>query len=251
MIAIITENPRFYYEIVRELKKKRIEFLSLTFNEEIPGFVRVVITSKKEKGNIEFPNVVARANAKETVAEALRILRGQKKSYNELVIGIDPGIRPGLVVLGDKEVISIDRINSPEGILNAMKKIFAVFKSRKKMVKVGKGGGVYRNRIIKIIQENFKLPIQIVDETSTTKVISGPKESVKDIIAAINIALKEGIGIKSRVEIAPNAGEIKKIQEESRVVSKRVTISKKLAEKVLKGELTLEGAIKVQRKKEK
>ncbi len=47
-IAVATVSGKDYYLIVRELKKKKIAFLSLMPDAPIPLDVEVIITTKKE-----------------------------------------------------------------------------------------------------------------------------------------------------------------------------------------------------------
>lgn len=248
MIAIITERARLYYSLVKELKDRKTSFLSLAFDQEIPDFVRVVITSKKERDRVNFPNVVVAGDVQSVVDEAVRISKGQKRLYGELIFGIDPGIKPGLVVLGDKNVVSVQQLSSPESVSPAINALLALYDGREKVIKIGSGSGIYRNRIIKTLQEDFNLPVFIIDEASTTPSVRNSGTS-PDIVAAINIALKDGVLVKKRVDVLPKAGEIKNVQVESRVMSKDITISKKLAKRVVKGELTLEEAITLHRNK--
>ncbi|MFQ6105664.1 MAG: hypothetical protein ACE5NL_01155, partial [Candidatus Hydrothermarchaeaceae archaeon] len=141
------------------------------------------------------------------------------------------------------------RLNAPEDILAILKDIFKVY-SADVLFKVGTGGGIYRKRILKMLQDNFDFRIEMVDESSTTPsaVGAGSISSFKDAIAAVNIALKEGRVLVNRVRLSPTAGEIRNLQKESRKFSGNITISKKLAARVALGELTLEEAVVLQRK---
>lgn len=251
MIAVVTEVSRFYFEVVRELKKRNQDFLSLMLDQKIPSYVDVIITTGEERERIDFENVVSGGDIPFLVDEAIGALRGTKTSFEKLIIGIDPGVKPGLVALGDKSVIFIQHLGSPEEVSSVLKDVLKRYDAEEILVKVGSGGGAYRSRILKGLQENFDLPIEVVDEISTTPSVGKTyqRSKIKDIIAAINIALKDGRLLKSGVEILPKKGEIKNIQRESRILSENITISEELAERVLKGELTIEEALKNQKEK--
>ena len=87
------------------------------------------------------------------------------------------------------------------------------------------------------------MPIEIVDEAGTTKRMED------DIEAAIEIAFGKGKEIRFLSEIRPTHGDLKRIQDESRILSGSITISEELAELVAKGEMSLEEAIRRQKRK--
>ncbi|MBI5253355.1 MAG: hypothetical protein HY930_03030 [Euryarchaeota archaeon] len=241
-IAIVTERPRFYYEAVGELKNRSMPFLSLKLGQEIPSRVSVVLTTTQERKKINFPNVVANEDAQAAVNEALRILKGFGTRHKKLIIGIDPGRKPGVAVVGDGKIIETQNLNSPEDVLKCIKDFLAVHSANEFIVRVGGGGGIYKLQILKLLQENLRLRTEIVDETSTTP--AGKSNTT----AAINIALKEGRPLSEKIKLSPKPGEIKNLQKESRLLSGNITISRKLAEEVAKGKLSLEEAIEIQKK---
>ncbi len=254
MIAVLTEIPRMYYLFEKELKRKKLEFYSLTFRDRIPGNVRVVLTSEKEAGRVDFHCVVAanERNVGIAVEKAYSISRGLREHYNELTVGIDPGEKPGLAVVGDGSVVHVARLSSPEDVKSAIEDILRIYSCDRLRVKVGNGGGVYGHRLLKVLQDNFSFEIEVVDEHATTPSL-GKNESreIRDIIAAINIALKHGSRLTERVEVKPTPGEIKNIQKHSRQRSGNITISRSLAERVAKGELTMDRAIELQIQRKK
>jgi len=249
LIAVLTEVPRLYYLFARELKRKRLEFYSLTFRDRIPGKVRVVLTSEEEAARIDFPRVVAATEESVGIAveKAHSLSQGLKEHYSELIIGIDPGEKPGLAVLGDGSVVHAAQLTSPEDVGSALRDIMHIYSCRRVRIKVGNGGGVYRQRLLRVLQDSFSFPIELVDEHATTPTLGRGDISreVRDIIAAVNIALKPGSRLEGRVEVRPTPGEIKNIQKHSRQRSGSITISRALAERVAKGELTMERAIEL------
>jgi hypothetical protein len=84
--------------------------------------------------------------------------------------------------------------------------------------------------------------VEVVNEEHTT--VCGET----DVESAMRIAMHPGIRIpRQYVEIIPTDGEIRDMQRRSRVATGDVTISKMLAERVLKGELSFEDAIGLQK----
>ncbi|MFQ5800627.1 MAG: hypothetical protein ACE5HH_02755 [Candidatus Hydrothermarchaeales archaeon] len=250
MLAVVTSLPRFYHTAAEELKKEGVKFLSLRLEDDIPPEVDIVITSVSERDRISFPKVVAASSAREAVREALQIKTGMKESYKVISVGIDPGKSIGIAAVGDGKIVFEDILHSPEEVVPFIRHIEERFTPKAMAVKVGAAGGAYRNRIIARIQENFSHPMEIVDEGSTTR----PKRESrrlglhKDILAARKIAFKKGKPLHGKVRITTTPGEVKNVQLESRKKSDHLTISKRLAEAVVKGEMDLDEAIRLQKK---
>jgi hypothetical protein len=252
-LAIVTEDPRFYYTAVRELERREVEFLSLGLDDVIPAGVEVVVTSAAEEKKVRFPTIVAHEEGRQAVVRALRETARPPLPLRERVIGIDPGKSPGIALLLDRKVQEVRRATSPEDVLRVLEEIleaYADWEGGPFLIKVGDGGGIYRRRILKLLQERFRGRVSLVDERETTPA-AGEEASPyhRDITAAIHIALREGKALKEIVEVRVSSREIKDLQRRSRILSRDLTISRGLAERVAKGELTLEEAVEEQRER--
>jgi hypothetical protein len=185
------------------------------------------------------------------VREALFLNSGLKKSYDAISIGIDPGKSIGIAAIGGRRVIYEAVLSNPEDVAGAVKMVEERFVPGRIEIKIGSAGGAYRDRIISSLQKNLDHKIEIVDEELTTKPkVESRRIGVhKDILAARKIATKKGKRLKQRIEVSSTQGEIRNIQRESRRKSGQLTISKKLAEAVVKGEISLDEAIAKQEKR--
>jgi hypothetical protein len=239
IIGILTQDFRVYYDLIKILKKRDLPFASLSFDEPIPHNIGVIVTTEVEKDEIDFSKlVVAEEDIELSIDIAIRMLKGKDK-FNKVILGIDPGKRPGLAVIGDGEVLSTAQVSSPENVRDMVDRAIKSYPANDTIIRIGHGDTTHRNRIINSLSE-FKLRIEISDETRTTKISETP-----DIDAAIDIALKQGEKAKRRYKVKPTEGELRDTQRRSRIASKgRVTISKEEARKVARGELTLEEAIR-------
>ena len=239
IIGILTQNFRVYYELIKALKKRDLPFASLSFDEPIPLNIGVIITTSEERDKIDFPKVIsAEEDVDLTIDIARRTLKGKEKC-KKLIIGIDPGKRPGLALIGDGEILSTAQVSSPEKVKEIVGRALRSYPADETVIRIGHGDTTHRNRIINSLSK-FGLKIEISDETRTTHISDTP-----DIDAAIDIALKSGIEAKRKYNVEPTHGELRDIQRRSRIESKgRVTISKDEAKKVAVGELTIEEAIK-------
>jgi len=250
IIGLITNDFRMYYKLVEEMKKREVPFISLSKEEMIPFNIGVILTTPLENDEINFPKKVTVGvdeNITGAIDRALQILRGRKKILY-LVIGIDPGMAPGIAVLGDGELINQYKCYSPNDVSGVIEKVFATYEAEKRRVKIGHQAVSFRNRIVNDLlkmKKDWDFVLEIVDETNTTLTKHSP-----DINAAIEISFMSGAPVESGMEIHPTEGEIKNIQKKSRIASiSQVTISRELAASVAMGELSLQKAIEIQKGK--
>lgn len=168
------------------------------------------------------------------VKECVRAVYGK---FVEIVVGVDPGPRPGVAVFGDGRFVCGSNPASPERAVAFVREVLYFCECDSCVIRVGDGAGVYRNRIINGL---LPLRIELVDEKKTSR--NG------DIEAAKQIAFLKGSPVKGPIELEPGEGEIREIQNESRSMS-GVTISKDLAREVAEGSIDMEAAIKKQKEK--
>jgi hypothetical protein len=246
ILGVMTENFSVYYDLVKALKDSKTPFTSLSFNDKIPANIGLIITTEQEKTKFKFEPVLTVSDNDDfslLIDKAIKIIQG-KKSFRTFIVGIDPGKRPGVAVLGDGEILNVYQPATPEDVVQIIKQVKRTYPNQELLIRIGHGAPTQRNRIINALF-NLGQTMELVDESHTTQKTQQP-----DIKAAIDIAHSHGVKIKTRYEIKPTAGEIRDIQRNSRMESKgAITISKPLAEKVASGELTLEEAVDFQRSK--
>lgn len=250
MIAIsVSSSPesiRFYHGASEELRKRGITFVTLKAGEAIPAKVRVVLTTPGDAPLIDFPVVVGDDDCSLAVEKAVRLLSGFKERHGRLTIGIDPGKIPGVAVIAGNRAVDAFTVSTPEEIRGVIERVISLHAPKELKIRIGRGGGGYRQRILRALSDLPDLRVELVNEDSTSK---GNSRHVRDATAALSIALTRGKVLKeypSRTRI--KSGEIKNIQDEARRLSPGLTISRRLAKKVARGELTLEEATKLQRK---
>ena len=98
-IAVITLDSKAYYKITKILKDHNFSFLSLTPNEKIPSFVNLVITTELEKHlalKTKYITLEELSNSK--IQEYIILSKLSNLSCKNIIIGIDPGHRTGLIV---------------------------------------------------------------------------------------------------------------------------------------------------------
>jgi hypothetical protein len=231
--------------VVAELKSREMPFITLRVGEHIPSNVDVVITTESEADKIawEGNHLVIYDDPVATVNQAIRTERKTEPS-GAMVIGIDPGRRPGMAVLSGDMVIAVHQV-SPTEVEPMVRKIVHDYRPTSIVIRIGNGARLVTTQIINsLLQAGFR--VELVDETGTTPHIGRDVHTsmVRDIIAAINIARIKGVPVGHEREVEPSKGEIRVIQEASRSRSEgRATIPRYLARQVARGELTIDEAI--------
>lgn len=243
-IGIYTKNFRLYHDLVTVLKNRNLAYVSLNSLHHIPRQVGVILTSHNEIHDVAKKQVIA-ADAYDSidyaVDKAIHMLIG-KDLYSQVFIGIDPGEKPGIAIVGDDTLIQTIQVQSPEEVKIAIKRFLTEYPSYEYHIRIGHGSVLERNRIVNSLI-TLKIPIEIVNESKTSS--SQQTQRIgRDLKAAAAIALMKGGKVHRRLPLEPTKGEIRKIQEESRKLSDgKITISSKKAILVLKGELSLHQAI--------
>ncbi len=241
-IALATTDFALYQDITKALRAKGLKFVTITPGEPIREEIGVVITSDKEASAIDFHNVVIASDPETAVNQALRLLRDSVLP-ERAIIGIDPGEEPGIAVVANGIVEEVYRVPLKQAV-ETVQKITEQHSYSDVIVRIGHGA-----RLVGIPLANTLIAqgmsVELVNEQGTSPYLGKGTAGigVADIVAAINIARTQGVKFAHR-EIIPSRGEIRQIQEKSRERSKgRTTISRKLAERVAKGEMTLDDAL--------
>jgi ribosomal protein L31E len=188
-VAVATLSGKTYYDLVKELKRRNIPFLTISPNDPIPPSIKVIITSPGERQLIRRSNVLTYEGDLVVIDKALEIIRG---GYSNMVIGIDPGKRVGVVIMADGRVVEgkveVDIGKALDGVLEVLSRSHA----STKLVRIG-------NAIEKRWLEDFmkKLPpkvkVEIVSEERTTG-----RKRASHISSATKIALREGREVRKR-----------------------------------------------------
>lgn len=239
-VAVVTEDFRFFYEVVRRLKEKGQPFISLGFSDPFPLNVELVLTTEAERKRLRGRKVIASDDPDWAVKAALVLLQGG--SFNRMIVGVDPGPRPGIAILGDGKVLLADTLLTPEEVAPAIRDFLSFVNTNELLLRVGHGDPTNRDRIINSLW-GVTRNIEMVDETSTSGRTGHPD-------AAMSIAQTRGELLPSRPRVAPTQGEVRDIQRLSRIGSGgAITINSSLARQVAVGTLTLNQAIEKQKRK--
>jgi len=243
VIGIYTKDFSLAHDIIGKIVERNIDFIQIHSPSRIPHKVGVIITSSAEgrdicRGKVVYADCFRDIDS--ALDRAMQILYGNS---DEIVIGIDPGEYPGIALLSGESVLRTWCASSVDEALGMVRKILSDFSDKERIVRIGHDARVYRDRIIDGLRD-VNIKIEIVDETKTSQ-RTGYSRMERNEIAAIRIAKSRGRLIRGNEDRRFTDGEIKEIQRKSRILSGgRITISRELALKVLKGEIEMEKAIK-------
>jgi len=241
-VALATRDPALYAELAGVLRDRKIPSVSLLPGQRIPRQAAVVLTSEEESGSIAHPHVVAvppdgdRTGVWAEVASALAAHNGD----DELVVGIDPGPRPGYAVTEGNDSIAEGVLEDPESVGRLGAHLRRRFPARALRFRVGSGDRLARDRIVNALLP-LRRPVEVVDEQGTTpRGLRRPR----DVLAARAIARSRGRPVVSPARLRITPGEVANLQRLSREGSGgQFTIPRRVAEGVLRGELTMTEAL--------
>jgi len=241
-VALVTRDPGLYHELAGFLRERRVPTISLLPGDRIPDQVAVVLTSTAEAPQISHANVlpVGETADRRSLAAAVRHALESADSSEAIVVGVDPGPRPGYSIMAGATVLGEGVLESPEATDTFASQLRHRFPSRAVLFRVGRGDPPTRNRIVNALLEHHR-SVELVDERGTTP--RGHRRP-RDPAAARTIAQSRGRSIREPIPLTVTPGEIANVQRLSREGSGgRVTISRTSAHRVLQGEVTLQEAV--------
>jgi hypothetical protein len=209
IIKVATEDANIYYAVVSRLKRSHLRFLSVSPGEHADPAQDLVLTSKKEA-----PAFGENGVAVEDLSEDPLIMEGQllsrliEEPRRNLLIGIDPGSRMGVVMFyGGREFGALTTI-SVEKLVDLVVVVARDVPHSSLSVKIG--GGEPRSSLLlaRLLRERLLQPasIEIVDESGTS---GGKRKAIgvtRDQRAAARIAFRKGVQFSDSVRLRRSRG---------------------------------------------
>jgi len=233
VIVVATDDFELYYGAVEALRDRDVRFTTVEPGAELPDDARVALVGPED----EHPEVATvradPADPRRAVEAAVGVLRGDG---GRTVVGIDPGERPGVAVLSGDTVVAAFQLPADEVADRVAEE---VADAADPLVRIGDGARLQGAKIV----DDVDAPVELVDETATTPHLGAGARGMGDVLAAANIARREGDRIEER-DVEPTAGEIQLIKDRSRERSENDrAIDEELARRVAAGELTVAEAL--------
>ncbi len=197
-VAVATVSGKAYFLLVKELKERGIDFLSIIPGQPVPAEAKVVVTTENEKPLINHEKILVYDENEApslVVNEAFKILRG-KERYEKIVVGIDPGEVFGLAVVADGKVTETKNCFGTREVLSELKNMVKMFDTfTKVVVKIGNGVPVYRELLASLDSElPQEVVLLVVGEAGTDRPArrESHRRGLRDIASAIRIASRTG-----------------------------------------------------------
>jgi len=241
-VALVTRDPELYHELAGFLRERRVPTISLFPGDRIPDQVAAVLTSHREAPLISHANVlpVGEPLDRRSLAAAVRHALESADAAEAIIVGIDPGPRPGYSILAGATLLGEGELEAPESAGTLAGHLRHRFPSRPVLFRVGKGDPPARNRIVNSLLDHQR-SVELVDEEGTTP--RGHRRP-RDAAAARSIARSRGRPVREPMPLTVTPGDIANLQRLSREGSGgRLTISRSSAHRVLQGEITLAEAV--------
>ena len=183
-IGIFTLDFKFYHDVIKDLRSWNLPFTSIESPNNVPSDVSVILSSVNDEHDM--PNQIKAEDPTTGIRKALPRLMN-KTHFRSLVIGIDPGPKPGIAVIGDGVLLEAYECSSTRKVRKEIIDISLGYFYREVMVKIGNGDAPNRNDIIRSI-EKLGISILVVDEKNT----SMPHKVHDNALSAARIAQLNG-----------------------------------------------------------
>ncbi|MEA3557926.1 MAG: hypothetical protein U9R75_01605 [Candidatus Thermoplasmatota archaeon] len=188
-IGICTGDFSFLHNAVSILKERGIPHDLIVPDEPYMGILDCVILDRG-MDTPDFPNckprIVRKTKDTEGTIDRAVFKAIVKGNPTLLVIGIDPGKRPGMAFLMDGQLVNIHRSFSEIDIIVRIKRARSSYRPGKLLVKIGDGDPSSRDMIIDELSR-AGLSMELVDEHRTTTT-----RRFRDENAALKIARTRG-----------------------------------------------------------
>jgi len=253
-IGVLTSDFALYHDLVHILREESVPFASLAFGERPDPGVGVVITSWRDAVGGELPADVpvvvvpmgeqGEEDVRAAIVQAQRVLEGIQ-GYTEVIVGIDPGHRPGVALLADGRLLQATQVYRVGDVAPLVRNLLRQYPHERGVVRIGHQAPRERDAIVAdlwpVQEEGVR--IEVVNETGTTP----PTGSVglpPDVAAAVTIARTRGQPPGRMPKSMVRAGQVREVQRSSRIASGgRLTLSREAALRVARSEVSMAEAL--------
>ena len=238
-VYVRTDDFRLAHRLLRELEHQGFAPTLLSIDESLP---------QPEAWWFGLPKDVERLGGNgvgltlEDVKDVLAIWASARQGDTppkQLVIGFDPGPRPGCAYLSDGTLLGKRVMESPKEALNFAEGLIQRMNPETVLVRIGDGSPNHRDQLINMVLARG----YHVEEVNEERTSLGSSRHAHGS-SALKIATMAGKPVHEQRELEASMGELRNLQRISRQQSKgRLTISLDTARQVSQGILTMEQAL--------
>ena len=204
-VAIATLSGSIYYKLAQELRKRKVNFVSLDPNSEIPPHVNLILTTKEERRLLGHPNVFVYNEDEDTVGFIDRAIQTAYRTgkVKRMTIGVDPGKNWGISATADGRLLHSGGFRSMKDVEQEIQRLVTVVIAEEYVIKIGNGSEPYHSQIISKL--NGSLPkdviIESVQEEGTSRsFLWRRKEERVDAASAGRICFRKGRRIPRKIQ---------------------------------------------------
>lgn len=154
----------FYHKIVQLLKRWDFPFVNVDLESTISEEVKVILSSELDKDL--WPNQVKGTEPINALRKGFSRILGRNQ-FSRLIVGVDPGPRPGIAVMGDNVLLEAFEITQPEKTSSHIGNILSDYSYRESEVRIGHGD-LPNRRIIEDVLSRSGIESVVVDESNTS-----------------------------------------------------------------------------------
>lgn len=239
MICIASDDFRFIYSVSTILRRMGLNFEHAGADSALPRGTKIVIKKGMPRVISDGRRFTIYGDAEDTASKAWLISGGLTDLNEDVIVGIDPGVRPGVAIFSNSRRIATATATSPEDVSHITNTLASLVGRDRVRVRIGNGDPTNRDRVIRAVWRRCA-SVEIVDERRTSRLRSHEE-------AATLIGMSGGYRVEQMPEVSPSEGEIREIQRRSRVRSGGLTtLSRSRAFAVARGDSSMEEAIRLQ-----
>ncbi|MGY5875094.1 MAG: hypothetical protein RTU30_05070 [Candidatus Thorarchaeota archaeon] len=183
-VAIATRNPKIRYLCVELLEQMGVDFIVCAPNDRKCESARCIITTESETFNLGIQRTVVISGDfdSDTVAIAVMAKLSDIREPIIAAIGVDPGMRYGLALVIDGNLIYSRILSTPRSASQVTIHWFSIskkiFPETPVHIRIGSGSKLYAALYLREIKQGpSKFYMELVDEHHTTLVGESDKSS--------------------------------------------------------------------------
>ncbi|MHB8396323.1 MAG: hypothetical protein ACYDAZ_03655 [Thermoplasmataceae archaeon] len=195
-VGVYTQDFKFYHDVIKILRAWSIPFVSLDHPHAFSKDVVVVLSSSKDA---DYGSLQERFDdPKAAVRYSFPRLVG-KSAFNLVVVGIDPGPRPGLAVVCDNILTEAMECPTIEDLSKEVEEIVSQYLCRDLVIRIGNGDRPNRESIIRSLAD-LNVMLYQVDETGTTIRYRNDNNAISAAKIALAVSIPDGQAKKRKNE---------------------------------------------------
>ena len=194
-IKVATDDAKAYYDVVSRLKRTHLRFSSISPGQAVDSARDLVLTTKEEMSSLGGKAVaIEDLNKDPLIMEGQLLSRLLDESRRDLLIGIDPGSRIGVVMFYGGRELGALTANFVDELVDLLVMVVRDVPHSSLAVKIGGGEPRSSLRVARLLRERLSssASIEIVDESGTSAGRRGTIGATRDERAAVKIAFRKG-----------------------------------------------------------